>query len=78
MIYNQAKASERWLFYIEGSTGGIIFDMLQTTYTGTDGSYQGMKPFVDQIATKNYVAVLGHNHPDHAAQIRILRTTWAP
>ncbi len=69
MIYNQSEGLQAMAFYIEGSTGGIIFDMLQTSYTGTDGSYEGMKPFVDQIATKNYVAVLGHNHPDHAAQI---------
>lgn len=69
MIYNMSESVQANAFYIEGSKSGVIFDFLQYTYTGTPSSNQGMKPFLDTIATKPYVGVLGHNHGDHNAQI---------
>jgi hypothetical protein len=70
MIYNMSESVQANSFFIEGSKGGIVFDFLQYAYKGTVGSNEGMKPFVDSLSkTKNYVAILGHNHVDHVAQI---------
>ncbi|MDR1708475.1 MAG: cadherin-like beta sandwich domain-containing protein [Candidatus Accumulibacter sp.] len=68
-VYNVSEMVQANAYYIEGTTGGIIFDFLQYTYTGSVGSNEGMKPFVDSLATKPYVGILGHNHGDHVAQI---------
>jgi hypothetical protein len=68
-IYNVSESVQANAYYIEGSAGGIIFDFLQYAYRGSVGSYEGMITVVDQVATKPYIGILGHNHPDHVAQI---------
>ena len=66
-IYNMSEEVQANAYYIEGNERGIIFDFLQYTYEGDAAN--GMKQFVDTIATKPYVGILGHNHGDHVAQI---------
>lgn len=47
-------------YYIEGSKMGILYDGLMPTNTSTS--------FIDrvkEVATKPFIFVLGHNHPDH-------------
>ena len=47
-------------YYIEGSESGILFDGLMPTYTTTS-----LIDVVNELATKPYSFVLGHNHVDH-------------
>ena len=47
-------------YYIEGSKMGILYDGLQPTNTNLTLLEQ-----VQKVATKPFVFVLGHNHPDH-------------
>ena len=47
-------------YYIEGSERGILFDGLMPTNTTTT-----LIDRVNEVATKPYDFVLGHNHPDH-------------
>ncbi|MCJ7834753.1 cadherin-like beta sandwich domain-containing protein [Cuneatibacter sp. NSJ-177] len=47
-------------YYIEGSKMGILYDGLMPTNTSTSLIDQ-----VRELATKPFVFVLGHNHPDH-------------
>lgn len=47
-------------YYIEGSKSGILYDGLMPTNTTTS-----LIDRVNEIATKPYIFVLGHNHPDH-------------
>ena len=47
-------------YYIEGSESGILYDGLMPTNTTTT-----LYDRVKEIATKPFVFVLGHNHPDH-------------
>ncbi len=47
-------------YYIEGSEMGILYDGLMPTNTTTT-----LYDRVKEIATKPFVFVLGHNHPDH-------------
>jgi hypothetical protein len=68
-IYNMSESVQANAYYIEGTTGGIIYDFLQYAYTGNVGTNEGMKLAVDSIAKKDYIGILGHNHPDHVAQI---------
>ena len=63
-INNPAEYYQAHVFYIEGSTGGVVFDAGEYGYQKAN-----MKTFIDTIATKPYVMVLGHNHPDHAEQV---------
>ncbi len=63
-IHNPAEYYQAHVFYIEGSTGGVVFDAGEYGYQKAN-----MKTFIDTIATKPYVMVLGHNHPDHAEQV---------
>lgn len=64
-IFNPSDYNYPHEFYIEGSERGVVLDAGQ--YPLADGS--NLKEFVDKLATKPYVAVLGHNHPDHSEQI---------
>jgi len=47
-------------YYIEGSEMGVIYDGLDPTRTDIS-----MIDRVKEVATKPFVFVLGHNHPDH-------------
>lgn len=47
-------------YYIEGSESGILYDGLMPTNTTTT-----LIDRVKEVATKPFVFVLGHNHPDH-------------
>ena len=47
-------------YYIEGSESGILYDGLMPTHTTTT-----LYDRVKEIATKPFIFVLGHNHPDH-------------
>ncbi|MGE4276998.1 MAG: cadherin-like beta sandwich domain-containing protein [Lawsonibacter sp.] len=47
-------------YYIEGSTMGVLYDGLMPTNTTIS-----LVDRVKEIATKPFVFVLGHNHPDH-------------
>jgi len=63
-INNPAEYYQAFVFYIEGSTRGIVFDAGEYGYQKAN-----LKSFIDTIATKPYDLVLGHNHPDHAEQV---------
>lgn len=63
-INNPAEYYQAHVFYIEGSTRGVVFDAGEYGYQKAN-----MKDFIDSIATKPYDMVLGHNHPDHAEQV---------
>lgn len=47
-------------YYIEGSKLGVLYDGLMPTNTSTS-----LIDRVRKLATKPFVFVLGHNHPDH-------------
>lgn len=47
-------------YYIEGRDGGVLYDGLMPTNTTTS-----LVDVVKKLATKPFVFVLGHNHPDH-------------
>lgn len=53
-------------YYIEGSKMGILYDGLMPTNTTTT-----LIDRVNQIATKPYVFVLGHNHGDHKGALAV-------
>jgi hypothetical protein len=63
-IHNPAEYFQANVYYIEGSTRGLVFDSGE--YSHTRGS---VKPLVDTLATKPYDLVLGHIHPDHSEQV---------
>jgi hypothetical protein len=63
-IHNPAEYFQANVYYIEGSTRGLVFDSGE--YSHTKGS---VKPLIDSLATKPYDVVLGHIHPDHSEQI---------
>jgi hypothetical protein len=63
-IHNPAEYFQANVYYIEGSTRGLVFDSGE--YSHTKGS---VKPLIDTLATKPYDVVLGHIHPDHSEQI---------
>lgn len=63
-INNPAEYFQAFVFYIEGSTRGLVFDAGEYGYLKAN-----LKTFIDTIATKPYDIVIGHNHPDHAEQI---------
>ena len=66
-VYNMSEQVQANAYYIEGSERGIIFDFLEYTYSEANAG--DMYSFVQKIATKPYVGVLGHDHVDHVAQI---------
>jgi hypothetical protein len=63
-IHNPAEFFQANVYYIEGSTRGLVFDSGE--YSHTKGN---VKPLIDTLATKPYDVVLGHIHPDHSEQI---------
>jgi hypothetical protein len=63
-INNPAEYFQAFVFYIEGTTRGLVFDAGEYGYQKAN-----LKAFIDTIATKPYDIIVGHNHPDHAEQI---------
>lgn len=63
-INNPAEYFQAFVFYIEGTTRGLVFDAGEYGYQKAN-----LKAFIDTIATKPYDVMVGHNHPDHAEQI---------
>lgn len=63
-IMNPADYNRPHVYYIEGSTRGVVMDAGQ--YPASKAS---LKAFIDTLATRPYDAVLGHNNPDHVEQI---------
>lgn len=60
MVYRFFDNFQAAAYYIEGSSMGILYDGLMPTNTTTT-----LIDRVNEIATKPYVFVLGHNHVDH-------------
>jgi glyoxylase-like metal-dependent hydrolase (beta-lactamase superfamily II) len=63
-IMNPSDYNRPHVYYIEGTTRGVVMDAGQYPEAKQD-----LKLFVDTLATKPYDVVLGHNHPDHAEQV---------
>lgn len=63
-IYNDSESVRAMCWYIEGPERGIVFDALQTTV-----DKHNLKEYIDKIATKPYVLIIGHEHGDHDAQM---------
>lgn len=64
-IYNDSESVRAMAWYIEGQERGIVFDALQTPVT-----VKNLKVFIDEnMATKPYSLIIGHEHPDHNAQL---------
>lgn len=64
-IFRNNESVRAMAWYMEGADSGIIFDALQTPE-----SVKNLKTFIDEnIATKPYISILGHEHGDHDAQI---------
>lgn len=63
-INNPAEYFQAFVFYIEGSARGLVFDAGEYGYQKAD-----LKAFIDTLATRPYDVLVGHNHPDHAEQI---------
>jgi glyoxylase-like metal-dependent hydrolase (beta-lactamase superfamily II) len=63
-INNPSEYYQAHVFYIEGSSRGIVFDAGEYGYQKAN-----LKSFIDTIATKPYDLVLGHHHPDHSEQV---------
>lgn len=63
-INNPAEYFQAFVFYIEGTTRGLVFDAGEYSYQKAN-----LKAFIDSIATKPYDILIGHNHPDHAEQV---------
>lgn len=63
-ICNDAESVRAMAWYIEGADSGIIFDALQTSAS----SRYNLKNYVDKLATKPYICIIGHEHGDHWAQ----------
>jgi glyoxylase-like metal-dependent hydrolase (beta-lactamase superfamily II) len=63
-IWNPSDTYRPHVYYIEGSTSGIVFDAGEHP-----ASAHNLKTFIDKVATKPYVALLGHNNPDHVEQV---------
>ncbi len=63
-VYNDSESVRAMCWYIEGPEKGIVFDALQTTV-----DKHNLKDYIDKIATKPYILVIGHEHGDHDAQM---------
>jgi hypothetical protein len=63
-IYNNSESVRAMCWFIEGPESGIVFDALQTTV-----DKHNLKEYIDKIASRPYVLVIGHEHGDHDAQI---------
>ena len=64
-ICRDAETLRPMAWYVEGSEGGIVVDALFTSVS----TQWNLKEYVDTFATKPYVLVVGHAHPDHDMQI---------
>lgn len=62
-VYNDSESVRPMAWYIEGHDRGIIFDALQTPV-----DKKNLKDYIDTIATKPYICIIGHEHGDHDAQ----------
>ena len=66
-ICRDAESLRAMAWYIKGTDSGIVFDALQQKQ-GQDGGWS-MKDVVDELADgQPYSFIVGHVHPDHAAQ----------
>jgi len=64
-IFRNNESVRAMAWYMEGADSGIVFDALQTPE-----SVKNLKTFIDEnIASKSYIAILGHEHGDHDAQV---------
>ena len=63
-INNPSEYYQAHVFYIEGSTRGILFDAGEYGWQKAN-----LKTFIDSLAKVPYDLVLGHHHPDHSEQI---------
>jgi hypothetical protein len=63
-VYNNSESVRAMCWFIEGPKGGIVFDALQTTV-----DKHNLKDYIDKIATRPYVLIIGHEHGDHDAQM---------
>ncbi len=63
-IHNPAEYFQANVYYIEGTTRGIVFDAGEYGYQKAN-----LKTFIDTIAKKPYDLIVGHSHPDHAEQV---------
>lgn len=63
-VYNDAESVRAMCWYIEGPDRAIVFDALQTTV-----DRHNLKDYIDEIATKPYILIVGHEHGDHDAQV---------
>ena len=59
-VYRYFDNFQAAAYYIEGSEMGVLYDGLMPTHTTTS-----LIDRVNEVATKPWVFVLGHNHPDH-------------
>jgi len=63
-VYNDAETVRAMCWFIEGPESGIVYDALQTTV-----DKYNLKQYIDKLATKPYVLIIGHEHGDHDAQL---------
>ncbi len=63
-VYNDSESVRAMCWYIEGPERGIVFDALQTPV-----DKHNLKEYIDGIATKPYILIVGHEHGDHDAQM---------
>lgn len=63
-VYNNSETVRAMCWLIEGPERGIVFDALQTT-----ADKHNLKDYIDKIATKPYILIVGHEHGDHDAQM---------
>lgn len=65
-ICRDAESLRPMAWYVEGQDSGVVVDALFTSVS----TQWNMKEFVDEhLATKPYILVVGHAHPDHDAQV---------
>jgi glyoxylase-like metal-dependent hydrolase (beta-lactamase superfamily II) len=63
-VFNDSESVRAMCWFIEGPQKGIVFDALQTTV-----DRHNLKDYIDKLATKPYVLIVGHEHGDHDAQM---------
>ncbi|HYQ57804.1 MAG TPA: cadherin-like beta sandwich domain-containing protein [Draconibacterium sp.] len=63
-VYNDSESVRAMCWFIEGPESGIVYDALQTSV-----DRHNLKAYLDQIATKPYILIIGHEHGDHDAQL---------
>ena len=63
-VYNDSESVRAMCWFIEGPDKGIVFDALQTSV-----DRHNLKDYIDKLATKPYILVIGHEHGDHDAQM---------